>query len=134
MATDVHPMTPPIKYIVRMLLFATAIIIGVALSWSRLSEAFFGNIVLNSIIVGLTAIGSLYIIRQVWTLRNEVRWIEFLKERQLGITGVETTDSTKIPKPRLLAPMATMLGGNDGSRLSLSAVSMRTLLDGLHGR
>jgi len=133
-ATDVHPMTPPIKYIVRMLLFATAIIIGVALSWSRLSEAFFGNIVLNSIIVGLTAIGSLYIIRQVWTLRNEVRWIEFLKERQLGITGVETTDSTKIPKPRLLAPMATMLGGNDGSRLSLSAVSMRTLLDGLHGR
>ncbi|MDA9008321.1 flagellar motor protein MotA [Alphaproteobacteria bacterium] len=134
MATDVHPMTPPVKYIVRMLLFATAVVVGVALFWPRLSAAFFGNVILNSIIIGLTVVGSLYIIRQAWTLRNEVRWIEFLKERQVGITGTDLTDPTKVPKPRLLAPMAAMMGSNDGSRLSLSAVSLRTLLDGLHSR
>ena len=134
MATDVHPMTPPVMYIVRMLLFATAVVVGVALFWTRLSDAFFGNVILNSIIIGLTVVGSLYIIRQVWTLRNEVRWIELLKERQIGITGTDLTDPAKVPKPRLLAPMAAMMGSNDGSRLSLSAVSLRTLLDGLHSR
>ena len=134
MATDVHPMTPPVKYIIRMLLFTAAVVIAVALFWPRLSAAFFGNVILNSIIVGLTAMGAIYVMRQVWTLRNEVRWIEFLKERQVGITGKDTTDPAKIPSPKLLAPMAAMLGSNDGSRLSLSAVSLRTLLDGLHAR
>ena len=38
--------------------------------------------------------------------------------------------------PRLLSPMATMLGDRDrrGGRVSLSATSMRTLLDGIGTR
>jgi hypothetical protein len=56
-----------------------------------------------------------------------VRWIEtFRREREPGL-------AVEAPTPPLLTPMATMLGERKG-RLSLSAVSMRTLLDGVSTR
>src|SRR5208337_3235070 len=36
--------------------------------------------------------------------------------------------------PRLLAPLAAMMGERQGSRFSLSAPAMRSVLDGINGR
>jgi hypothetical protein len=54
-----------------------------------------------------------------------VRWIEDFRRDQPGL-------SVQAP-PRLLSPMATMLGERAG-RLTLSAISMQTLLDGISAR
>ncbi len=70
--------------------------------------------------------GIVYIFRQVILLYPEVAWIERFR-RTPG--SVSTQDL-----PRLLTPMATMLAGGRGGRVSLSAVSLRTLLDGIATR
>jgi hypothetical protein len=105
-------------------------VIGVAAIAILLSPAlepfFLGNPWVNGIIVAVLAAGILYIFRQVWMLNREVAWIDKFRRNQ---GNVSTEDM-----PRLLSPMATMLGGGRSGRVSLSAVSLRTLLDGISSR
>lgn len=91
----------------------------------RLQFAFFSNPGLNGVILGVLLLGIAYDFRQVLRLFPEVAWIERFRTDQPGL-------SIQTP-PRLLAPMATMLGRREG-RITLSPVSMRTLLDGLGAR
>jgi hypothetical protein len=87
---------------------------------------FLGNPWVNGVIVGTLIAGIAYIFRQVSLLNREVAWIEKFRRNQ---GNVSTQDL-----PRLLSPMATMLGGGRGGRVSLNAVSLRTLLDGIATR
>ncbi|MFQ5971780.1 MAG: flagellar motor protein MotA [Alphaproteobacteria bacterium] len=120
----VDPMTSPQRYLTRMGVFmAVTIIVVIALN-RPLSQAFLANSVLNGVIVGAMVLGILYIFRQVWMLNGEVAWIDAFRSHQPG---------AKRSTPRLLAPMATMLGERQG-RVSLSTASMRTILDGLSAR
>ena len=74
----------------------------------------------------------IYIFRQVLILRPEIAWLEFLRrETQGGVVFAGSLSGQK--PPRLLAPMATMLGEKRG-RISLSTMSMRSLLDGIQSR
>ncbi|MFQ5468269.1 MAG: flagellar motor protein MotA, partial [Kiloniellaceae bacterium] len=77
------------------------------------------------LIIGVLLLGIAYIFRQVLRLYPEVRWIDDFRRDQPGL-------SVQAP-PRLLSPMATMLGERK-DRLSLSALSMRSLLDGIQAR
>jgi len=107
-----------------MLLFLAAVGALAALLWPGLERAFLANPPLNGLIGGVFLLGVLHILRQVMSLSPEVAWIEqFRGERPWD-------DNTR---PRLLAPMATMLGDRKG-RLSLSAPAMRSLLDGIASR
>jgi len=118
-------MTRPHAYLLRMIVFLVVVgAIGVAL-WPGLSFAFHANVALNVMILGVLILGIAYNFRQVIALFPEVAWIERYRRNQPGLSAQEP--------PRLLAPMATMLGERK-SRISLSAVSMRTLLDGLGSR
>jgi len=107
-----------------------AFVIGVAAIAVMLSPAllpfFLGNPWVNGIIVAVLLAGIVYIFRQVWMLNREVAWIEKFRRNQGNIS---TEDM-----PRLLSPMATMLGSSRSGRVSLSAVSLRTLLDGISSR
>src|SRR5689334_4131583 len=109
-----------------MILFLIAAIIVCALIGPALVSAFMGNPVLNGIIMGAMLVGIGYIFRQVLMLGPEVAWIESYRRNQ----GSVSTEAI----PRLLSPMATMLGERKGGRVSLSAVSLRTLLDGIATR
>src|SRR5258708_10247996 len=91
----------------------------------RLQFAFYANPGLNGVILGVLLLGTAYDFRQVIRLFPEVAWIERFRRDQPGLSVQQA--------PRLLAPMATMLGRREG-RITLSAVSMRTLLDGLGAR
>jgi hypothetical protein len=82
------------------------------------------------VILGILLCGIVYIFRQVLLLNPEIAWIDDFRER---LVNRDLTAPTG-PAPRLLAPMARMLGSRQGSRVSLSATSLQTLLDGISSR
>ncbi|MHA1600502.1 MAG: flagellar motor protein MotA [Alphaproteobacteria bacterium] len=83
-------------------------------------------------IIGVLLLGIVYIFRQVIIRRPEVDGLQDLARESSGGLVFPTALSER-PPPRLLSPMATMLGERRG-RISLSTISMRTLLDGIHSR
>lgn len=122
-------MTNPRRFLLRMFLFLIAVGGVIAVLLEPLREAFLANAPLNGLILGVLALGILYNFRQVLTLYPEVAWIENYRrdEEQPGA-------QTSAKAPRLLSPMATMLGERESARLSLSTLSMRSLLDGIYSR
>jgi len=112
-------------YLVRMSLFLVAVGVSVGVLHDQLLDAFLANPTLNGLILGVLLLGIVYIFRQVIVLIGEENWIEHYRSEQPG-------RSVQDP-PRLLAPMAAMLGSRQGS-LSLSAISLRSLLDGIASR
>ncbi len=118
-------MTKPRKYLVRMFLFLVAVIVLCALLFLPLQNAFMANAPLNGFIIGVLALGIIYNFRQVIMLYPEVAWIENFRAESAPV-------SESLP-PKLLAPMATMVGDHR-DRLSLSTLAMRSLLDGIVSR
>lgn len=118
-------MTRPYRYLLRMLVFLTLVGCACALLFPGLQRAFLVNPPLNGLILGVFVLGVLYGLQQVFRLAPEVAWIERFRHGQLGGEGA--------PSPRLLAPMAVMLGERR-ARLTLSAPVLRSLLDGIASR
>ncbi len=125
-------MTKPKRYLIRMFIFLVIVAAGIAALAPSLSGAFFANPLLNGMIIGVLLLGVVYIFRQVFMLHPEIAWIEKFRQESSGRLVFPGALAQERP-PRLLAPMATMLGEKAG-RLSLSTLSMRTLLDGIHSR
>jgi len=113
-----------------MALFLIVVVVICAVIAPALYSAFMGNPALNGIIMGAMLAGIIYIFREVFLLNPEVAWIENYR-RNLG--PGQTTVSIASP-PRLLSSMATMFGERKGGRVSLSAISLRTVLDGIATR
>jgi hypothetical protein len=113
-----------------MALFLIAVVVVCAVIAPALYSAFMGNPALNGIIMGAMLAGIIYIFREVLLLNPEVAWIENYR-RNIG--PGQTTVSITAP-PRLLSSMATMFGERKAGRVSLSAISLRTVLDGIATR
>ena len=118
-------MTRPRKYLIRMFVFVFAITGLCVFLFLPLHGAFMANAPLNGLIVGVLVIGVIYNFRQVLMLYPEVAWIEGFQQN-----GTPLSDPQP---PKLLAPMATMVGDHK-DRLSLSTLAMRSLLDGIVSR
>ena len=125
-------MTRPQRYLTRMIVFLVVVTGACAALVGRLQDAFAANVGLNGLILGVLLLGIIYIFRQVIILRPEINWLENLAQGSQGGLVFPGTLTEKRP-PRLLGPMATMLGERRG-RISLSTLSMRTLLDGIQSR
>lgn len=109
-----------------MAIFLAAVGAVVGLLSGALIDAFEANIALNSVILLVLAWGVLHTFRNAATLGREIRWIEsFRRDEAAVVSGVS---------PKLLSPMATMLGERRGGRFTLSTMAMRTLLDGISMR
>ena len=119
-------MTRPIPYLARMGIFLVVVLVIALLLFPRLQQAFFANALLNGVILGVLVVGMGYIFRQVVVLFPEVRWIERFRDAR-------AEDLSEDSPPRLLGSMATMLAERRG-RATLSATSMRSLLDGISSR
>jgi hypothetical protein len=118
------------RFLLRMILFLV-LVAGLAVALGRpLVKAFMGNPAVNGVILVILLAGIAYIFRQVLLLDPEIDWIENFRYHQ--------ADDAQVPEeasaPRLLAPMARMLGTRQGRRVSLSATSLQTLLDGIGTR
>jgi hypothetical protein len=100
----------------------------------QLQRAFLANAPFNGLILGVLLLGILYTFRQVLLLRPEVDWLERIRQESSGRQGpVIPSSMTEERPPRLLAPLANMVGDRKG-RLSLSAMSMRSLMDSIQSR
>ncbi len=119
-------MTPPLRYLWRMLGFLLAVLAVAALLSDALIDAFTSNPVLNSIILCVLLVGVAWTLRQVLMLRPEVEWLEHFRAPRVGAPAQ--------PAPRLLGPMASMFAARRADRLSLSAPAMRSVLDGIVSR
>jgi len=93
--------------------------------WDPIVAAFLHNPFLNSFILGVLAVGAIYLFWQVIRLNSDITWVENFR------TGGHRLSTAQ---PRLLAPMAAMLKDKTGGKLSLSASAMRSLLDGIQSR
>ncbi|HEU0156406.1 MAG TPA: flagellar motor protein MotA [Stellaceae bacterium] len=117
------------RFLIRMALFIVLVVALAAALGRPLSAAFMGNPGVNGVILGILLAGIIYIFRQVLLLDPESDWIESFRHREAG------GEQTPIGRPpRLLAPMARMLNVRHGGRVSLSATSLQTLLDGIASR
>jgi hypothetical protein len=118
------------RFLLRMILFLV-LVAALAVALGRpLVTAFMGNPGVNGVILVILLAGIAYIFRQVLLLDPEIDWIEnFRYHRDADDPTPENASA-----PRLLAPMARMLGTRQGRRVSLSATSLQTLLDGIGSR
>ncbi|MBC8339317.1 MAG: flagellar motor protein MotA [Rhodospirillales bacterium] len=119
-------MTQPRKYLIRMVVFLMAVVVLCGVLFLPLQKAFLANAPLNGFIVGVLLLGILYNFRQVLMLYPEVAWI-------VGFRQDGAAAASEPHPPKLLAPMATMVGDHR-DRLSLSTLAMRSLLDGIVSR
>ncbi len=108
-----------------MLLFLAAVAAVVLLLARPLGAAFMANPIFNGTILAVLVIGILINIRQVLVLAPERRWIERFRTAR---------GEQDMPPTRLFGSMARLLSGRDGEHFSLSALSLRTLLDGVRLR
>ena len=123
-------MRRPHRFVARMVLFLM-LVAGLATALGQpLLAAFMGNPAVNGVILGILFAGILYIFRQVLLLRPASEWIDSFRERLAN----RDLSAPPGPAPRLLAPMSGMLGRRQSGRVSLSATSLRTLLDGIASR
>jgi hypothetical protein len=118
------------RFLIRMAVFVVLVAALAAALFRPLSIAFMGNPGINGVILGILICGIVYIFRQVLMLNPEMAWIEDFRER---LANRDLTAPSG-PAPRMLGPMARMLGMRQGGRVSLSATSLRTLLDGISSR
>ncbi len=125
-------MTRPQRYLYRMIIFLVLVGAGCVVLAPQLQDAFIANVALNGLIVFVLLVGIGYIFRQVQMLYPEIAWIEKFRQEASGRLVFPGQISEERP-PRLLSPMANMLGEKAG-RLSLSTLSLRTLLDGISSR
>ncbi|MBS0242059.1 MAG: flagellar motor protein MotA [Proteobacteria bacterium] len=108
-----------------MLIFIVLVGFLVAIVGKQLLTAFWNNPALNSLIIAVLSIGILRAFGQVIRLYPEVKWVNAFRIADPGLAIDH--------KPVLLAPMATMLRDRTG-QLSLSATSMRSIMDSIGGR
>ena len=118
------------RFLLRMILFLVLVAALAAALGRPLVNAFMGNPGVNGVILVILLAGIVYIFRQVLLLDPEFDWIENFRYYQAGDAEAPEEASA----PRLLAPMARMLGMRQGRRVSLSATSLQTLLDGIGSR
>ncbi len=128
-------MTRPAVFLVRMVVFLGIVAAACFFVFQPLKDAFLANATLNGLILGVLILGIFYNFRQVALLYPEVSWLDRFRDT---LAETEAGLQIRLPEsgenPRLLAPMATMLSDRRGSRFSLSALSMRSILDGIAAR
>lgn len=122
-------MQKPKKFITRMVLFLILVIALVGVLHGMLQTAFVANPGLNGVILTVLAVGIFYAFRRVFDLFGEITWIAAFKRQSLDGASVGP-----LTPPRLMGPAASLLAKSAEGRMQLSALSMRSVLDGIASR
>src|SRR4051794_6434009 len=118
----------PQRFIFRSLVFLVFVVVVVGALHQVIWTAFQHNPWLNGVILAILLFGIFFNIRRVLRLKPEARWIDAFRGSAPGFSLQDA--------PRLLAPIAAVVGERQrrGRGASLSAVSLRHLLDSLSSR
>ncbi len=128
MANDPDPLklTSPRIFVIRMLVFLILCGLIAFVLQRQIFNAFLANPWLNGLILGVLAIGIIMSFHQVIRLFREVSWVN----------GYRSADpeAAAARAPKLLAPMAAMLGRERLEHVAMSTQTMRAFLNSLATR
>src|SRR3984885_168467 len=126
MANDLTKLSSPRIFLIRMLVFLILCGLIAFVLQRQIFNAFLANPWLNGLIVAVLLIGIILSFHHVIRLFPEVAWVN----------GYRSADPKLAARrePKLLAPMAAMLGGERVDRVAISAQTMRAFLDSLANR
>src|SRR5262245_60943454 len=122
---DPFKLSSPRIFLVRMLVFLILCALVAVVLYKQIWTAFLANPGLNALIIAVLVIGIALAFQQVTRLFPEVEWVNGFRLADPGL-AVERP-------PRLLAPMAALLGDRIG-RMAISAQMMRGILDSIATR
>lgn len=114
----------PVRQILMMLAVLAAVGAGAWLIYGPLHQIFLSNRWLNGAILAVFALGVFGCFLQVAQLVASVSWIERFARRENGAAAA----------PRLLAPLAALLGGTRPAVLAISPSSARSILESVGTR
>lgn len=121
-------MHSPHRFLIRMIAFVLVSGGLASLLYDTLEEAFRANPALNGLISGVLLIGIAYSFRQVLALIPEIRWLERYA------SGMSVSMSGTKPPDLLASIVRTFTEQTKSKRPLISAMSMRSLLDGVNFR
>src|ERR1700742_2484152 len=122
----VTKLSSPRIFLVRMMVFLVLCGLVCVVLYKQIWAAFLANPGLNALIGAVLLIGILLAFRQVIRLYPEVSWVNHFRISDPGL-AIDR-------RPKLLAPMAAILGGERSGRMTISQQTMRHLLDSIATR
>ncbi len=126
MEIELTKLSSPRIFLVRMLVFLVLCALVTVVLYKQIIVAFFANPGLNALIGAVLLIGIILAFRQVIRLYPEVAWVNNFRIADPGLALDR--------RPKLLAPMAAILGGERSGRMTISQQTMRHLLDSIATR
>jgi hypothetical protein len=126
MEIELTKLSSPRIFLVRMLVFLVLCSLILFVLYKQIIVAFFANPGLNALIGAVLLIGIILSFRQVIRLYPEVSWVNNFRIADPGL-AIDR-------RPKLLAPMAAILGGERSGRMTISQQTMRHLLDSIATR
>jgi hypothetical protein len=128
MASDLDhtKLSSPRIFLIRMLVFLILCGLIAFVLQRQIFSAFLANPWLNGLIIAVLLIGIILSFHHVIRLFPEVAWVNGYRSADPKLAGRR--------EPKLLAPMAAMLGGERVDRVAISAQTMRAFLDSLANR
>ncbi len=118
-------MTNPRHYLFLTILYLLAVAVVCLFLIQPLKSAFMANWGFNLLILAALCAGIWINIYQILRLEPEIKWIKIFRTGDPGLSIAEP--------PILLSPLAKHLEDLHRQRFSLSALSLRTVLDGIRG-
>src|SRR5882724_8813609 len=126
MEIELTKLSSPRIFLVRMVVFLMLCALVTVVLYKQIIVAFFANPGLNALIGAVLLIGIILSFRQVIRLYPEVAWVNNFRIADPGL-AIDR-------RPRLLAPMAAILGGERSGRMTICQQTMRHLLDSIATR
>ena len=123
---EVTKLSSPGIFLFRMLVFLILAGLIAFVLQKQIITAFMANPWLNGLIVGVLAIGIILSFHHVIRLFREVSWVNRFRSADPALAATRA--------PRMLAPMAAILGAARPGSVAISAPTMRAFLDSLATR
>jgi hypothetical protein len=123
---DPYKLSSPRVFLLRMVIFLALTGFVALILNQQIRSAFLANPGLNGLIFAVLVIGILLSFRQVVRLFPEVRWVNEFRMSEPGLALRE--------QPRLLAPMASLLGDRISRGATIGTALMRSILDSIGTR
>src|SRR5512141_3494613 len=117
MEIELNKLSSPRIFLVRMLVFLVLCALLMVVLYKQIITAFFANPGLNALIGAVLFIGIILAFRQVIRLYPEVSWVNNFRIADPGLAPAR--------HPKLLAPMALILGGERSGRMSITQTTRR---------
>lgn len=138
MAEGARPQfSQPVRQILMMVVVLGLVATGAVLAYARIFQIFESSLALNGVILGVFVFGVLTCFWQVAELIRSVSWIERFAARRASAleAGVEprAKNDTDLA-PRMLAPLAALLGTRGQAGGLISTSSARSILESVATR